>query len=62
MSAGTVLTAGSHAAQARQPRQVREEATVSDALRAPWERLARAAAADTPPSLCQREVRGHFIR
>ena len=60
ISAGTALTAGSHAAQARQPRQVREEATVRDALRAPWERLARAAAAATPPSPCQRAVRGHL--
>ena len=60
ISAGTALTAGSHAAQARQPRQVREEATVRDALRAPWERLARAAAAATPPGLCQRAVRGHL--
>lgn len=35
-----VLMAGSHAAQACEPRQVREEATVSRSLRVPWERLA----------------------
>ncbi len=60
MSQGMALTAGSHAAQAREPRQGRKEATVSDVPRAPWERLARANPDDTPPSRSQREVRGHF--
>ena len=35
-----VLIAGSHAALACEPRQVRKEATVSKALRVPWGRLA----------------------
>ncbi len=60
MSQGMALTAGSHAAQARKPRQVRKEATVSDVPRAPWECLARATADDTPPGRCQREVLDHF--
>ena len=34
------LMAGSHAAQACEPRQVREEATVNRSLRVPWESLA----------------------
>ena len=52
-----MLTAGSHAAQAREPRQGRKEATVSDALRAPWERLTGVNPDDTPPGHSQREVR-----
>ena len=42
-----VLKAGSHAAQACEPRQVREEATVNRNLRVPWESLARVAVRDT---------------
>ena len=57
ISPGLVLTAGSHAAQAREPRQGRKEATVSDALRAPWERLTGVNPYDTPPGHSQREVR-----
>ena len=40
MSQGMVLTAGSHAAQAREPRQGLTAATVSDVPRVPWECLA----------------------
>ena len=40
MSQKIMLRAGSHAAQACEPRQVRKEATVSDVQRAPWECLA----------------------
>ncbi len=54
------LTAGSHAAQACEPRQVRKEATVSDVQRVPWERLARATTYDMPPCCCQREVLDHL--
>lgn len=38
-----VLTVGSHAARTCEPRQVRKEATVSETLRVPWERLTRVA-------------------
>ncbi len=62
ISQGMVLTAGSHAAQARELRQGLTAATVSDVPRAPWERLARASPDDMPPSCSQREVLGHFFR
>ena len=60
MSQAMALTAGSHAAQVCEPRQVRKEATVSDVQRVPWECLARATTDDMPPGCCQREVLGHF--
>jgi hypothetical protein len=41
MSQKIMLRAGSHAAQACKPRQVRKEATVSENLRVPWECLTR---------------------
>lgn len=53
-------TAGSHAAQAREPRQGLTAATVSGVPRVPWERLARASPDDMPPGRSQREVLGHF--
>lgn len=56
-----VLTAGSHAAQAREPRQGLTAATVSDVPRVPWECLARVNPDDTPPSRSQREVLDHFV-
>ncbi len=56
------MTAGSHAAQARELRQGLTAATVSDVPRAPWERLARASPDDMPPGCSQREVLGHFFR
>ena len=57
MASGLVLTAGSHAAQAREPRQGLTAATVSDVPRAPWERLAGVNPDAMPPSRSQREVR-----
>ncbi len=56
-----VLTAGSHAAQAREPRQGLTAATVSDVPWVPWECLARASPDDMPPGCSQREVLGHFL-
>ncbi len=61
ISQGMALTAGSHAAQAREPRQGLTAATVSDVPRVPWERLARANPDDMPPGCSQREVLGHFM-
>ena len=60
ISQGVALTAGSHAAWAREPRQGLTAATVSDVPRAPWERLARVSPDDMPPGCSQREVLGHF--
>ena len=60
ISQGVALTAGSHAAQARELRQGLTAATVSDVPRVPWECLARASPDDTPPNCRQREVLGHF--
>ncbi len=42
-----MLKAGSHAAQACEPRQIREEATVNRYLWVPWESLARVMVRDT---------------
>src|SRR5918996_1766365 len=39
---GPTLRVGSHAAEAREPRQVRKEAAVSERLRVPWGDLAGA--------------------
>jgi hypothetical protein len=41
-----VLKVGSHAAQTCEPRQVRKEATVNEALRVPWVRLTGAVVLD----------------
>ena len=60
ISQGVALTAGSHAAQARELRQGLTAATVSDVPRAPWECPARASPDDMPPGCSQREVLGHF--
>ena len=61
MSQGMALTAGSHAAQARELRQGLTAATVSDVPRVPWECLARANPDDMPPGWSRWEVLGHFF-